>query len=357
MAIKKYELECSKEFTEYKSINYIDGKPVRNCKLCDKIQSYSSLKTYSEAEKLDAVCVNCYKKVEKRKYIIPDNLCRLCPICNNEIQYKTKTSWKQAERKKTACRNCADEKVRQTTRSLGWINTRSNVTKRIWTEEDSIFKSEIFRNNLSQAQINRTDDRIPGAQKAWNSRTEESRQAFVLGAKTESANNKRSATHIRLREEHPEYWQTDKVKAGWIISGEKGKTYIDKAIQASQSGNNRSIFERSYEELLGKLGFIPTQKVGGKWVDYANHETKMIVECYGDWYHCHPKLDKIINEKYDGIHPENGFKPSVKREKDIKRLETIEELSGYRTIVIWQNDTKRWISWIKSSLEAADKVQ
>jgi len=172
---------------------------------------------------------------------------------------------------------------------------------------------------------------------------------------TPEANAKRSRSHLLRRELNPELWQTDKAKAAWKANGEKGKTYIDKATAAAHKNGSRSAFERSFEKPLYDLGFLPTQRVGRWWVDYLNHETKVVVECYGDWHHCHSKFDERIQRLYKGIHPELGLMPVEKRARDEERLHDIES-KGYMTVVIWQHDSKRWLSWIESSFQANNSV-
>lgn len=282
------------------------------------------------------------------------NFIRTCPVCFCEIRYATKKLLRRAEKGKRRCKKCADDATRQTTRSSLWRLKHSESLKKAWEDPGSVFHSQEYRHKLSVAQIARDDDRSVGAKKSAATRKANGVQEIITQkCQTPAVIEKRRQSLLARRKSNPELWQTEKAKAGWIVSGEKGKTYIDKAIAVAQSGNKRSAFERSFESLLAQLGFEPTQRVGRWWVDYMNKETMVVVECYGDWHHCHKKYDEKIREKYGGIQPDLQMSPDEKRQRDEDRLRNIES-QGYTTITIWQHDSRHWLNWISSSLKAKD---
>lgn len=353
--MKKHEHECSPSNIELKKVVIIDGKPSRICAGCGTIMLYKTMKGYESSLRIGTKCLTC-GSAKRSLLAVPLDLTRECPSCKTKIIYNGARCWRQAERAGRMCRDCANEKTRQTTRDPNWREAHACSLKDIWRDTDSVFNDPSYRATLAKKQQERTDDRSIGALKAANTRKESGQQDRITQlSHTPEANNKRRLTHLELRKTHPELWQTQKAKAGWNISGEKGKTYIDRAIRVAQSGNKRSIFERSFEMSLNILGFVPTQQINRWWVDYINHDTKVVVECYGDWYHCHPKYDKKIEEKYNGIQPECELSPVEKRAKDEARVHDIES-NGYTVIVIWQHDAKHWLSWINSSLPISTKV-
>lgn len=292
---------------------------------------------------LDAFCLEHGKPV--------GSLTRQCPRCTKPIYYGNFRGKKYADEDNRACKLCADESTREKCREETWRSEHSKTIGALWADENSVFNTKEFRAALVEGQLSRTDNKSVGGRKAWESRTEESKRAFIENAQSAAAKAKRSASHLKLRAEEPERWQTEKAKAGWAVSGEKGKTYIDKAIAAARLNGKRSAFERSLEGPLSQLGFSPTKQVGKWWVDYLNEETKVVVEAYGDWYHGHLRFEKRVADMYGGVHPEQEITLQEIRAKDLTRKAAIEAL-GYTVIVIWQYDARKWLRWIEESLRS-----
>jgi G:T-mismatch repair DNA endonuclease (very short patch repair protein) len=71
---------------------------------------------------------------------------------------------------------------------------------------------------------------------------------------------------------------------------------------------------------------------------------KIIVECFGDFWHCNPK---VYGPEYQNksLH----CAASDKWEKDKKRIEHLESL-GYRVLVLWEYDIKRSINTVEEEL-------
>ena len=93
-------------------------------------------------------------------------------------------------------------------------------------------------------------------------------------------------------------------------------------------------------------GFKSEEKIGRYIVDEVNYEKKIIVEIYGDYWHCNPKFysadDKI---KFPG-------RECVVKEiwkKDKRRVKKLENL-GYRVIIIWENDIRYHLKDVKEVL-------
>ena len=325
---------------------------VRACPRCHGEVVHETEYDFKAANRSKRVCPGCLDVfcVENGRPV--GSLTRICPRCSKPIYYGNFRGKKYADEDSRLCKPCADDDTRAKCRDEAWREEHAEVLKNAWADENSTFHTDEYRASLSEGQRNRTDDRSIGGRAAWESRGEESRQAFIKNAQTDEANDKRSASHLRRRQENPELWQTEKAKAGWNISGEKGKNYIDKCIATARLNGERTLFERSLEEPLAKLGFVHTKQVGKWWVDYLNEETKVVVEAYGDWYHCHPRFDKKITEIYGGVNPDTKMTPEEKHRTDAARVADIESM-GYTVIVIWQYDVRRWLRWIETSLAAA----
>lgn len=72
---------------------------------------------------------------------------------------------------------------------------------------------------------------------------------------------------------------------------------------------------------------------GSYQVDFMNERIGLIVEFYGDYWHCHPDL-----YKGDYLHETNGKTASEIWDADARRIERLKELTGYEVIVVWEQD-------------------
>lgn len=84
---------------------------------------------------------------------------------------------------------------------------------------------------------------------------------------------------------------------------------------------------KRYEDLLQNVK-IPTTSY---YADFLIPSLKLIVECYGDYWHCNPEIysDTFYNKSLKMTAQE-------KWAKDGARLEVFNKL-GYKTIVVWEN--------------------
>jgi G:T-mismatch repair DNA endonuclease (very short patch repair protein) len=105
----------------------------------------------------------------------------------------------------------------------------------------------------------------------------------------------------------------------------------------------------------GLDGFDSEQPFHGFIPDEINHSKKIIVEFFGDFYHCNPK--KYSDPKL--------FMSAIERtvgeqwERDRKRISRFSK-HGYTTIIIWENDFKedpiKQISRIKALYDVASST-
>ncbi len=282
---------------------------------------------------------------KKSELVVPADRIRKCPICRNDIRYKSNQCWRQAERGNVVCRPCSDDKVRLKTQSKEWREEQSDRLEAAWVDPTSTFNTEEYRKTLGIAQVSRTDDRKPGAKLAWSNRSEESRISFISSAHTDVALEKRKAS---LRE----FWSSEaghkRKKEQSAQSKERMKTdpeykriCVDAMTNGRLQGKQVSSFEDRFAKFLLPLGWVGGEKIDGKFVDFVNHEQKLILECFGGWFHAHPQYDERIEKDYGGIHPtKRGRTPAQIREFDTKRNEDLQKNTGYTVHVVWDHEIK-----------------
>jgi len=99
------------------------------------------------------------------------------------------------------------------------------------------------------------------------------------------------------------------------------------------------------------LSFMIEKRVveGGKeyYADIVSFEKKLIVEFYGDYWHCHPK-----KYKEDFYHQKKKITAKEIWDLDAKRLETIASL-GYKILIIWETNFKNgtWENFLENWVE------
>lgn len=97
----------------------------------------------------------------------------------------------------------------------------------------------------------------------------------------------------------------------------------------------RSKKEKTLELLL--VDYKTNVKIGKYRPDYINEDTKHIVEVYGDYWHCNPKL---FSE--DFYHPQLKKTAREKWQLDSERQEYLESL-GYNITVVWESELQEFI--------------
>ena len=99
---------------------------------------------------------------------------------------------------------------------------------------------------------------------------------------------------------------------------------------------SRTKIEAALAKILDKLEIPYKQNVplNRYCVDFLVNES-LIVECYGDFWHCNPKF-------YDAEYYNKALKCQAqdKWSKDANRRHILEEM-GYRFIVVWETDLKK----------------
>lgn len=128
-----------------------------------------------------------------------------------------------------------------------------------------------------------------------------------------------------------------------------GKKHTEESIRKIASNINtthKSKLEREITDIIvEKYGGLKNEYIDGWCCDYVNHERKIIVEIFGDFWHHNP-------EKYSDnwVNPFTKRSTEYVRERDGRKLNEIKNL-GYEVIVIWEAD---WHSNNEKQLKRVD---
>lgn len=120
-------------------------------------------------------------------------------------------------------------------------------------------------------------------------------------------------------------------------SEDKKQRILNKLTSSNNCG--RSILSDQVKSLMeeeGITGFASEGYFHGFFPDEINHELKIIVEVYGDIYHCHPDMYKDEDEYLS--HIQRTVKQQ--RHRDKKRLACFYK-HGYSVVIIWEKDFKK----------------
>lgn len=247
-------------------------------------------------------------ETQEQKYV------KNCPKCGGEIVYKNARCLKQSANK--SCRLCANEAVRQKTRTLEHRKLKSEQSSALWADKESTFNSVEYRDKLSTGHLRyyanmtdeqREDHRQMGRQ-IWIDHRDKMLTGIRRGTSTESCRKKRHESIKRFWAEHPEAHIAQSIRASSLmLDPVYKKKCTEKLIEAAQRTSGTSKQEQALIPILSAHGFKHKVKLLDHWwVDFFNPETNVIVEYFGDWWHCHPRFWKRIDEKYHDLHPTHG---------------------------------------------------
>jgi G:T-mismatch repair DNA endonuclease (very short patch repair protein) len=116
----------------------------------------------------------------------------------------------------------------------------------------------------------------------------------------------------------------------------------DKFIKSLTSSNNCDRSKGSdllKEEMINNGlydGFVSEEIFHGFIPDEINHNLKIIIEYYGDIYHCNPNRYKDNNEYLKFI----GRTVGEQRKRDSIRIATFYR-HGYSVVIVWESDFKK----------------
>jgi len=278
-----------------------------------------------------------------------DKHIRPCPNCGQEITYKDAGYLRRGKKNNSCCKECALDKTRKKTQSVEYREEKSKSTKRLWKDPDSVFNSIDYRDNLSKAQKIRHQNMTSKERQKINQLL---RQTWVQNYETRYAKivevnqrldvrKKRSEGVKRAYMEHPERWANAHILAAERMKDPEFKRRCtEKMIAAAQQTSGTSKQELSLVPTMLEFGFEHKVKLDNRWwVDFYNKTLDIVLEYFGDWWHCHQRFHKIIEEKYNGYHPNKKMTIKEILNADNMRLNEL-KAKHKKVIVIWESEVK-----------------
>lgn len=161
----------------------------------------------------------------------------------------------------------------------------------------------------------------------------------IRSAKTSGNKNPMSIQSLMIRNGVNEK-EARKLTPCYGRTGEKhpmfGKKHTDEAIRKigeniNHSGRSKVEHELS-DYLISQFGGEKNSPVSGWCVDYVNHEKKIIVEFFGDFWHHNPQI-------YDSNHYNKLTKRTSSQvwERDARKISELKSI-GYNVEIVWESD-------------------
>lgn len=218
------------------------------------------------------------------------HLCRACAMQRaGKKQSATKATkeWKEAQPDRPSWQSQADPAVRQA-----------------WTDRIGKSNREVNRGKTPE-------ERQQGVLKQWETMTE----------KQKAGRAKKIGRHSR------KWWAS--------LSPEDRMAHIKKLIKGLPRSKVSDEFKEALIENGLYTGFQSEQGISGFVVDEANHNQHLVLEFYGDYYHCNPRT----------YHPEfyntTTHKTAAEQwQYDRRRFAAIRK-AGYRVLVVWEDDWRQ----------------
>jgi very-short-patch-repair endonuclease len=252
---------------------------------CSKITVKEYLKEFPDAIYIDPNVVKSYSGDRNGNWK-GGRTKRLCEICNNKLHKNAK-----GER----CKNC-----------FSWENIGGNpfLGKKHSAETKEKFKISASLRDKSTYKSGKApfDVISKNTKKWWSSLTDEQK-------------NKKLAPFI---------------KAGLKACKKSAKTKIENIIDVFLSPL--------------KIEYKRNEQIGIFNVDFLIPSKNLVIECFGDYWHCNPKL---YNE--DFYNKSLKMTAKEKWDKDKKRVDFLTSL-GYTVITFWGEDIKNSLNDVKEKI-------
>jgi very-short-patch-repair endonuclease len=140
--------------------------------------------------------------------------------------------------------------------------------------------------------------------------------------KKKEISKKLSNAQKKLKRENPEYYKKIKRKAAFISAQTWEKYKINKIEQKVMDWLQNNKLKVSYSPIIGKNQY-----------DFIVHNTKILVEVQGDYWHCNPKI--YGSKKFSEIEQRQRIKIISDLKKKIYAKER-----GFKILCIWEQDIK-----------------
>jgi len=134
----------------------------------------------------------------------------------------------------------------------------------------------------------------------------------------------------------------------------KGKTWVEiygpEVAEIRRKQNSLSMSKKNEVLLKDRRSSLETKllpyltdyenniQVSYYTVDFINKSTNHIIEIYGDYWHCNPKI-----YKEDYIHPYLKISAQEKQKLDSERIKYLEQ-KGYSVTIVWESDLDEFIN-------------
>lgn len=238
---------------------------------------------------------------------IHDILERTCPTCGTTITYGSKYTASKAENVGKVCKECAMRAVAQSSSSREKHRQYGHAHK---------------------------DEVIARMRAGW---TEESRQRHRESIKayysTEEGRLKQQKKGLDAHADPGSKFNTEEHKT-------RRREFALKGLQiAHQRRSPFSKGEKVLAELLKSDGFelnSGRQMIEGCIPDIVHRDKKIIVEYYGDYYHCNPEISRYTPDFWNKCKKMSAADVWRHDEERLQRLRD----SGYTVTVVWESDFK-----------------
>jgi len=305
---------CNKEFETIKglAIHIVQFHKI-------KITEYYDM--YCRKNKFDGICKMCGKRTRFNN--LRDGYVMYCSekCSSNDVDIRKKTIDTNIEKygTKTPAENkIILNKIKQTTlKNYGVENSfqSDHIKEKIKYCKKNKYNNENY-NNRDQAEKTSLDKY---SEKHFTNR----KLAKQTTLKNYGVENPFQSDYIK---EKIKQTNLEKYGVEWI-------TLTDKNIKARLKAQ----YSKSHEKLFNILkqinsSFKKEEKVAQYIVDIINYDKKLIIECYGDYWHCNPnKYDE------DYYHPQLKKTAKEKWNDDKIRKQNLETM-GYTVLEFWNSD-------------------
>ena len=240
---------------------------------------------------------------------------RNCPNCSKIIYHKSKYSRNSSAKKKCLCLDCCTQIHNPKNKDIFRNCPKCNC---LLTYKQKFFKDKAEKENMLCKKCAYTKSRETITRKSIE--------------RIKSIDLTRTCEDCGIKTTYKNY-------NSYRIAYSK---YCNKCSIKNSTRNSYCVSKLELGVLgdLEKLGFIHSSfrdnnyYVGSRIPDYLNIDRKIIIEIFGDYWHCNPKIDEYANENF--MHPKIKLTSKEIWENDGAKIQEY-KLLGYKTIIIWES--------------------
>ena len=235
---------------------------------------------------------------------------RCCQVCKSFFLVKYKSS-----RKKTCSKECKKELNRQKA-----IEQFSDPSARKAHSDNAkkMHRDPDYRKNYEKGIKNRP------------SYEGEGNPTFGLKRDRKWRKNISVAKKGRMK-----YKSWDEIMDPKTVARRRRQNALNAARMNASNPNTGSEFERKIAAMLHPPQFAHNEQIDQYVVDFLNEENKLVIEIYGDYWHCNPTIFPP-----DHINKTLNMTAQEVWDHDRERKAALERL-GYTVLVFWEKDLKK----------------